>query len=63
MGTQYSTDLLKRNPNIVVPQHTIVVNDKEELPPSYSEVAKAINELKANKSPGFDDITAELVKC
>ena len=59
----YSTDLYKKNPNTVVPQHTFVVNDKEELPPLYSEVAKAINELKANKSPGFDDITAELVKC
>ena len=60
---QYSTDLYKKNPNIVISQHTFVVNDKEELPPLYSEVAKAINELKANKSPGFDDITAELVKC
>ena len=59
----YSTDLYKKNPNIVVPQHTFVVNDKRELPPLYSEVAKAINELKANKSPGFDDITAKLVKC
>ena len=26
-------------------------------------MAKAIKELKANKSPGFDNITAELVKC
>ena len=26
-------------------------------------MAKAINELKANKSPGFYDITAELAKC
>ena len=60
---RYSTDLYKKNPNIVVPQHTFVGNNKEELPPLYSEVAKAINELKANKSPGFDDITAELVKC
>ena len=59
----YSTDLYKKNPNIVVPQHTFVANDNRELPPLYSEVAKAINELKANKSPGFDDITAELVKC
>ena len=59
----YSTDLYKKNPNIVVPQHTFLVNDKEELPPLYSEVAKAINELKANKSTGLDDITAELVKC
>ena len=39
------------------------MNDKEELPPLYSEVAKASNELIANKSPGLDDITAELVKC
>ena len=60
---QYSTDLFKRNPNIVVPQHAFLVNDEEELPTLYSEVAKAINELKANKSPGFDDSTAELVKC
>ena len=60
---QYGTDLFKRNPNIFVPQHTFVVNDKEELPSLYSEVAKAINELKANKSSDFDDITVELVKC
>ena len=59
----YSTDLYKKNPNTVSPQHTFVVNDKEELPPFYSEVAKAINELKANKCSGVDDITAELVKC
>ena len=56
-------DFYKKNPNIVIPQHTFVVNNKEELPPLRSKVAKAINELKANKSPGFDDITAELVKC
>ena len=59
----YSTDLYKKNPNIVVSQLTFVVNDKEELPPLRSEVAKAINELKANKMSGSDDITAELVKC
>ena len=59
----YSTDFYKKNPNSAVPQHSYVVNDKRELPPLYSEVAKAINELKANKSQGFDDITAELVKC
>ena len=39
------------------------MNDREKLPPLYSEEAKAINELQAKKSPGFDDITAELVKC
>ena len=60
---QYSTDLFKRNPSIVAPQHTFVVNDNEEIPPLCSEVAKAINELKASKSPGFNDITAEFVKC
>ena len=60
--TQYSTDLYMKNPNIVLPQHTFVVNDKEELQPLYYEVAKAINELKANKTPGFVDVTAELVK-
>ena len=37
----YSTDLYKKNPNIVVLQHIFVVNDEEELPPLYSEVAKA----------------------
>ena len=60
---QYTTNLYKKNPNIVVSQHTFVVNDEEELQPLYSEVAKVINELRANKIPGFDDITAELVKC
>ena len=60
---QYNSDLYTKNPNIVVPQHTFVVNDKKELPPLCYEVAKAINKLKANKSPGFNDITAELVKC
>ena len=39
------------------------LHDKEKFPPLYSEVAKAINELKANKSPGFDVITEELAKC
>ena len=60
---QHSTDLFKRNPNVVVPHHTFLVNDKEEVPPLYSEVPKAINEINANKSPAFDYITAELVDC
>ena len=46
---QYSADLFKKNPNIVFPQHTSVMNDKEELPPLYSAVAKAINKLKLIK--------------
>jgi len=49
---RYSTDLYKKSPNIVVPQHKFLVNDKEELPPLYSAVANALKELKANKSPG-----------
>ena len=39
------------------------MNDKEELPPLYFEVATRVNELKANNSSGFDNIRVELIEC
>ena len=31
-------------------------------PPSREEIARAVNRLKYNKAPGFDDITGKMLK-
>ena len=36
--------------------------EENEPPPLFSEVDKAVKELKNNKSPDCDEIVAELVK-
>ena len=39
-----------------------VVNDGLVCPPTAEEVAEAVKQLKGNKAPGVDEITAELLK-
>ncbi|XP_063593072.1 uncharacterized protein LOC134770132 [Penaeus indicus] len=61
---QYCYELYKKNDNTSV--RTALLHDTDELseepPPLYSEVEKAIKELKIGKSPGFDNIASELIK-
>ena len=58
----YCTKLYQKNCDIDGPQLPSFVDPKEEPPPLYSEVDKAVKELKNGKSPGVDEIVAELVK-
>ena len=57
----YCEDLYKINDNLA---HDNVAFDQteEEPPPLRSEIQKAINDLKNNKSTGIDEVAAELVK-
>ena len=59
----FCEDLYKRNDNISseVP-NTSYENVELEPSPLYSEIEKAIKEMKSNKSPGIDDIPIELMK-
>eukprot|EP00795_Rhopilema_esculentum_P008169 gene8169-14099_t len=57
----YCEDLYKINDNLA---HDNFAFDQteEEPPPLRSEIQKAINDLKNNKSTGIDEVAAELVK-
>ncbi|MCT5353383.1 reverse transcriptase family protein [Pseudomonas aeruginosa] len=58
---QYCSNLYKKNKDLTTT--LIRLNDNEdEPPPLLDEVIKAIKEVKNNKSPGIDEITAELIK-
>ena len=59
---EYCTKLYQKNCDIDEPQLPPFVDPKEEPPPLYSEVEKAIKELKNGKSPGVDEVVAELIK-
>ena len=59
---EYCTKLCQKNCDIDEPQLPPSVDPKEEPPPLYSEVEKAIKELKNGKSPCVDEIVAELIK-
>ena len=60
---QFCYDLYKKNNNIT----TIITNTDnygirhEDPSPLYSEVEKAIREIKKGKSPGIDEIASELI--
>ena len=57
----YCEDLYKINDNLA--HNNFAFNQtEEELPPLRSEIQKAINDLKNNKSTGIDEVAAELVK-
>ena len=57
----YCEDLYKINDNLA---HDNFAFDQteEEPPPLRSEIQKAINDLKNNKSTGIDEVAVELVK-
>ena len=56
---RYYEDLYKIN----MARNNITFDWDDEEPPSLrSEINKAINELKNNKSTGIDEVAAELVK-
>ena len=59
----YCKKLYIRKNNL--PTNSIIshsTSDNEEPPPSYSEIEKAIHDIKNGKSPGHDDVVAESVK-
>ena len=58
---QYCSKLYKKNEDLTTA--SISLNDSEdEPPPLLDEVRKAIKELKNDKSPGIDEVAAELIK-
>ena len=58
---QYCEDLYKTNDNTT--QNKIAFKrDDEEPPPLWSEINKAIKDLKNNKSTGIEEVAAKLVK-
>ncbi|XP_070000272.1 uncharacterized protein [Penaeus vannamei] len=63
---QYCSSLFKKNDTITTMsrlEDRLFANTEDtEPPPLYSEVEKAIRELKNNKNPGCDDIAVELIK-
>ena len=60
---EYFQDLLNRPTNQNQrPQHVSQSAEPLIATPSYEEVAEAIQKLKPNKSPGEDNIPAELIK-
>lgn len=59
----YCEELFKKNVNInCIFNPTQDTSEQVEPPPLRSEIDKAIRDLKSSKTPGFDDIAAELVK-
>ena len=59
---QYCCNLYKKNGAILEGAPPNSYNNIAEPAPLYSEVDKAISELKNNKSPGIDEVVAELIK-
>ena len=58
---QYCSNLYKKNEDLTTT--SIVLDESEDEPPLLlEEVRKAIKELKNDKSPGIDEVTAELIK-
>jgi len=59
---EYFQDLLNRTADIQIP--TTVYQTAEQFlePPTYDEVRESISRLKDHKSPGEDNIPAELIK-
>ena len=57
----YCENLYKKSNIRPVNQHA-QVDQEDEPPPTYSEVEKAIRDMKTGKSPGIDDLPAELLK-
>ena len=59
---EYCTKLYQKNSNIPPSPKTWQEPDTTEPPPLIEEFRRAISELKNDKSPGTDEITAELIK-
>ena len=58
---EYCSKLYKKNPNLTT--HNTHWNDStSEPPPIFEEVKEAIKELKVEKSPGNNEVTAEMIK-
>ncbi|XP_042864337.1 uncharacterized protein LOC122248391 [Penaeus japonicus] len=59
---EYCTNLYKRNESIVTPVPYGQMSSEPEPPPLIDEIREAIKELKLGKSPGNDQVTAEMIK-
>ena len=59
---QYYCHVYKKNETIFEKEPTSSYDNIVEPAPLYSEVENAISELKNNKSPGIDEVVAELIK-
>ena len=58
---EYCSKQYKKNENLTT--HNTHWNDStSEPPPIFEEVKEAIKELKVDKSPGNDEVTAEMIK-
>ena len=58
---EYCSKVYKKNENLTT--HNTHWNDStSEPPPIFEEVKEAIKELKVDKSPGNDEVTAEMIK-
>ena len=56
----YCSNLYKKNKDLASTQ--VHFQSRREPPPLLDEIKEAINDLKQGKSPGFDGITAEMIK-
>ena len=59
---EYCTKLYQKSPSIPPSPMTWQESETTEPPPLIEEVRRAISKLKNDKSPGTDEITAELIK-
>ena len=59
---RYCEELYNKNRTIETSHITSHFEFEQEPLPTFSEVEKAIKEIKNGKSPGYDEISAELIK-
>ena len=58
---EYCSKLYKKNENLIS-VNPLLNKSSPEPPPIFEEVKGAIKELKMGKSPGNDEVTAEMIK-
>ena len=59
---RYCKQLYNKNATIETSHIRKIFEYEQELLPTFSEVEKSMKEIKSRKSPGYDEISAEMIK-